>query len=161
MSDIAFLLLIFFLVTTTMDTDQGILVTLPEPIDGPIKPIPKSETLEIFINQADELMVENEEMPMSDLRAEVIKHLNNNGRDSNYSSSAQKAIISLKNHEGTTYNAYLSVYNEIRAGYRIARDEVSMIKYGQAFKNLEGDQRKTIKELYPIRLSEAESVAFK
>lgn len=161
MADIAFLLLIFFLVATTMENDQGIMVTLP-PISQdstPPKPAPKSEVLEILVNGSDELLVEGKRMDIGDLSSEVVKHLNNMGSLKGYSSSPTKAIVSLQNHSTTSYKTYIQVYNEIRAGYRIVRDESAMKKYGRVYKNLNDEDRKVIKGLYPLRLSEAELVA--
>ena len=76
-ADIAFLLLVFFLVTTTMATDIGIPRKLPPPIDGPEAPVPKRNVLEILVNSQDALMVEGEPMDVADLRARATEHILN------------------------------------------------------------------------------------
>jgi len=163
MADIAFLLLIFFLVTTTMDIDKGILVTLPPwseeepPEDTPAK---KKEVLEILVNAKDQLLVEGDLMELDDLREETIKHVDNNGKLPDYSTSPQKAIVSLKNDKGTSYKMYIGVYNEIRAAYNELRDKESQQKFGKDFLDLNRDNKRVIKAAYPLRLSEAEPEDF-
>ncbi len=163
MADIAFLLLIFFLVTTTMDIDRGILVILPPwtteepPPDTPAK---KKEVLEILVNARDELLVEGKPMELLDLKAETMKHVDNNGLDPDYSTSPLKAIVSLKNDKGTSYGTYLGVYNEVKAAYNELRDIEAQTKFGRNFNDLSKEDKKVIKEIYPLRLSEAEPEDF-
>jgi biopolymer transport protein ExbD len=119
MADIAFLLLIFFLVTTTIANDKGLTLRLPpipdEIIDVPIK---EKNIFKILINSSDKLLVENE--PLSDVKAirEMIKvHVLNNGRDPEMSVSPEKAVVSLKANRGTSYEMFISVYNEAQGAY--------------------------------------------
>lgn len=159
MADIAFLLLIFFLVTTTMDIDKGILVILPPysteepPPDTPAK---KKEVLEILVNSRDQLLVEGKPMDLLDLKAETMKHVDNNGADPDYSTSPKKAIVSLKNDKGTSYGTYLGVYNEVKAGYNELRNVASNQRFGRNFNDLSREDKQVIKDIYPLRLSEAE-----
>ncbi len=159
MADIAFLLLIFFLVTTTMDVDKGIVATLPpwtpdqEDVEVDIN---ARNVLEILVNAKDQLLVEGEVMDISQLKAETIKHITNNGRDENYSDSPTKAIVSLKNDKGTSYGRYISVYNELRAGYNQVRNDHAMNTFGKAYDDLEKAQQKEVRAIYPLKLSEAE-----
>jgi len=141
MADIAFLLLIFFLVTTTIDQDKGILHGLPEWSDVPP---PKSEfkernVLEILVNSNNQLLVETDYIQVSELRAIAIDHISNNGKSDKYSESPQKAIISLKNDRGTSYDTYISIQNELKAAYATLRD-------AEAYK-ISGGSMKTYEEI--------------
>lgn len=105
MADIAFLLLIFFLVTTTIDQDKGILHGLPPWTDEPPPDIELREknVLEILVNSNNQLLVEGEYLDVSNLKDMAIKHISNNGRLPNFSENPKKAIISLKNDRGTSF----------------------------------------------------------
>lgn len=128
MADIAFLLLIFFLVTTQFASDKGILIQLPPKLDE-IPPeqieIPDYEILTVLINSADALQVEGDRMDdVADLVQMVKDHCLNEGRDPDFSSAREKAIVSIKADRGTSYEMYLSVldavdqaYNEMYARY--------------------------------------------
>lgn len=132
MADIAFLLLIFFLVTTTIEKDSGINRKLPpiEEIDPPI--IKQKNIFTVLLNGKDQLLVEDELMDITNLRDEAVKFLDNNGdsscnycygkKDPKSSDNPEKAIISLKNERETTYAAYISVQNELVAAYNILRN---------------------------------------
>jgi len=163
MADIAFLLLIFFLVTTTMDIDKGILVTLPpyvpdqEDVDVKIK---QKNVLEILVNAKDQLLVEGELMEVTELKEMAIKHVDNNGKDPLLSDSPQDAVVSLENDKGTTYNRYIEVYNEIRAAYNTLRERKAQQKFGVGYKDLSKEQQKEIRAIYPLKLSEADPTDF-
>lgn len=132
MADIAFLLLIFFLVTTTIEKDSGINRKLPpmEEIDPPI--IKQKNIFTVLLNGKDQLLVEEELMEVADLRAAAVEFLDNNGdgscdycqgkKDSKSSDNPDKAIISLKNERETSYAAYISVQNELVAAYNVLRN---------------------------------------
>lgn len=124
MADIAFLLLIFFLVTTTIDQDKGILHGLPPWSDEPPPDIELREknVLEILVNSNNQLLVEGTYMDISGLREIAVKHISNNGRLPNFSESPKKAIISLKNDRGTSYDIYIQIQNELKAAYTELRD---------------------------------------
>lgn len=158
MADIAFLLLIFFLVTTTMDIDKGILTLLPpyseEPPDD--QEIKQRNVLEILVNRNDQLLVEGELMDISQLREMTKKHVDNYGQLDDFSVSPQKAVVSLKNDRGTSYTIYIQVQNELKAAYRELRDNAAMNKYGYNYGDLTKDQQKEIRAVYPLRISEAE-----
>jgi biopolymer transport protein ExbD len=135
MADIAFLLLIFFLVTTTIPKDSGISRKLP-PIDNNETEPPIIREKNIFtvaLNGRDQLMVEDELMEIKDLRAAAVAFLDNNGdgtctfcqgkRDPESSDNpTEKAVISLKNERETSYAAYISVQNELVAAYNELRN---------------------------------------
>ena len=158
MADIAFLLLIFFLVTTTIAEDQGILVQLPRWDNQKIPPsqIKNRNVLNILVNGKNELLVEKETAIIADLRERTKRFISNPTHSSKMAESPQKAIISLKNDRSTSYETYISVYNELKAAYRELRDEEALRTYGKNFDKLaKGDQKK-IKNKIPLVISEAE-----
>lgn len=134
MADIAFLLLIFFLVTTTIPKDSGISRKLPpmEPPNDDEVVIKQKNIFTVLLNGKDQLLVEDELMELKDLRKAAISFLDNGGDGScNYcngkgdpksSDNPDKAIISLKNERETSYSAYISVQNELVAAYNDLRN---------------------------------------
>lgn len=179
MADIAFLLLIFFLVTTTIDQDKGILHRLPAwtPEDEEIKaPSKERNVLEILVNSNNQLLVEQEYIDIEELRPIIIKHLENNGVLPQYSENPQEAIISLKNDRGTDYGTYIQIQNEIKAGYAEVRDKLAKELTGGSMTfaeidvcadNIELDATKRtncenlkvkIQDEFPMKVSEAEPV---
>ncbi len=160
MADIAFLLLIFFLVSTTMDVDKGLLTKLP-PIPEDDQQIEDAQINErnawpILVNSRDQLLVKGRLMSIENLKRETKKFLSNNGRDPNLSVSPQKAIVSLKNDRGTSYDMYIQVQNEVKASYNELREEEAQKKYGKSFEELSNDNQKKVRKMYPMRISEAE-----
>ena len=140
LADIAFLLLIFFLVTTTIETDSGLNRKLPpiEEIEDP--PIIKEKNIfTVVVNKNNQLLVEEELVDISDLRALATEFLDNGGgegedacefcqgaRDPKSSDNPEKAIISLKNDRETSYKVYIAVQNELVAAYNVLRDREFM-----------------------------------
>ena len=136
MADIAFLPLIFFLVTTTIETDSGINRKLPptdEVVDPPV--IKQRNIFTVVVNKDNRLLVEEELMDISELREAAIAFLDNGGgqgeeacdyckgkRDTSSSDNPEKAIISLKNDRETSYKVYIAVQNELVAAYNDLRD---------------------------------------
>ena len=162
MADIAFLLLIFFLVTTTIAEDKGVLVLLPPwsneaPKDVQIK---SRNVFSVLVNANDQLLVRGEEMPIGQLRTTAKEFILNPNSRKDMSESPKKAIVSLKNDRGTHYFRYLEVYNELKAAYNELRDEMSQSRYGRYFADLDNDKRKIIISEIPLILSEAESTSF-
>lgn len=162
MADIAFLLLIFFLVTTTIDEDEGILVRLPPwSEDEPdIQKLRERNVFSVLVNASNQLLVRGEPTNVFDLRNRAKEFILNPQRREDLAESPSKAIVSLKNDRGTSYETYLSVYNELQAAYDELRFEQAMKKYGKAYENLTGDQRSDIRAMIPMILSEAEPTAF-
>lgn len=184
MADIAFLLLIFFLVTTTIETDQGINRKLPPIEDAPEDDINIKEKniFTVLVNRNDQLLVEDKLMELEDLRDAAIAFLDNGGdgsctycrgpRDAASSDNPDKAIISLQNDSETSYKMYIAVQNELVAAYYHLRDREALAKYGKTFRELEAmfDDPKTkdaqkerlepilkdIQTMFPQKLSEAE-----
>ncbi|MGB0838800.1 MAG: ExbD/TolR family protein [Chitinophagales bacterium] len=162
MADIAFLLLIFFLVTTTMDIDKGILVLLPPWSEEPPEDqqFNKRNVLEILVNKNDDLLIEGERLSVGDLKELAKTHVTNNGRNPKYSDTPQKAVISLKNDRGTSYDMYISVQNELKAAYNELRNDYAKNTYGVDYNTLQKDKQREVRNVYPLRISEAEPENF-
>lgn len=161
MADIAFLLLIFFLVTTTMDVDSGIARKLPpmpeEDAPPPENDINKRNIFIVLVNAKDQLLVNDEVLEISQLKDKAKQFIDNNGRLANLSINPDKAVISLQNDRGTSYDLYIQVQNELASAYNELRDALSMSKFGVKYSELKSkDKQKEIRKAYPMRLSEAE-----
>ena len=156
MADIAFLLLIFFLVTTTIETDSGINRKLPpmeEQIDPPI--IRQKNIFTVVVNKNNQLLVEEELTDIKDLRNLAVDFLDNGGgsgeeacdycqgdRDPRSSDNPDKAIISLKNDRETEYKVYIAVQNELVAAYNVLRNrEFARLYPNEALTYVEADLR--------------------
>ncbi len=179
MADIAFLLLIFFLVTTTMDVDTGITRKLPPPPPKDQEDIKVKErnVLKVLVNKNDRLMVNGKPDDISNLRAEVKEFLRNPDIHSPNSPEnmpekrkeplnfpilggdvwPSKGVISLKNDRGTSYEMYIKVQNELAAAIRELRDELSQQYFGMRFGQLADEKKiKAIQKTIPVSISEAE-----
>lgn len=149
MADIAFLLLIFFLVTTTIEKDKGIARQLPPIEDVEDPPIIKQKNLFIVnVNRHDQLLVEENLMNIKDLRQAAIEFIDNGGapagspehcsfcqgnRLPGSSDNPNKAVISVQNDRLTSYKMYIAVQNELVAAYNFLRDRESQRKFGWKF----------------------------
>ena len=155
MADIAFLLLIFFLVTTTIETDAGLDRMLP-PIEPPDENviIKQKNIFTVNINKNGQLLVEEELTNLKDLRTKAMAFLDNGGapsgdplycnyckgkRDPNSSDNPDKAIISLKNDRETKYATYITVQNELVGAYNDLRDREAQRLYRRNFTDMEAE----------------------
>jgi biopolymer transport protein ExbD len=127
MADIAFLLLIFFLVTTTINVDTGIGMTLPPKLDPNQQPPPVKERnlFKILVNAQGELLVEEEPASIGQLRQRVKNHVTNYGQDPDLAVSPDKAVISIKTDAATPYNTYIEVLDEVWMAYREIWDSIA------------------------------------
>ena len=146
MADIAFLLLIFFLVTTTIETDSGLNRKLPPMEDVVDPPIIKERNIfTVVVNKNNDLLVEEKPMEISELRAAAVAFLDNGGgkgddacdfcqgaRDTSSSDNPEKAVISLKNDRETDYKVYIAVQNELVAAYNELRNREFARLYASA-----------------------------
>ena len=184
MADIAFLLLIFFLVTTTIETDAGLDRMLPpiEPPDTDVV-IKQKNIFQVTINKNGQLLADEELIDLKELKAKAIAFLDNNGdgsctyckgkKNGESSDNPDKAIISLKNDRETKYSTYITVQNELVGAYNELRNREAQRLFKKDFTDLEaeyldpetGDDRKEklkqrvkrIQGLFPQKLSEAET----
>lgn len=157
MADIAFLLLIFFLVTTKILEDQGILVRLPIwEADPPTDVLADRNVLSVKINAANQLLVEGELAQASTLRETTKRFIINPGKSPLWASSPTKAVVSLQNDRGTQYETYLAIYNEIVAAYNELWEELAQANFGTTYEELNKAQRKSIRNEIPMIISEAD-----
>lgn len=156
MADIAFLLLIFFLVTTTILLDQGILVKLPSYEERPPIDIKEKNMLSVLVNAQDQLLFEGEVLDIKNLREKIKQGITNPQQLKSLPASPRKAVISLQNDRGTSYEFYISVYNELRAAYRELHNEAALDRYGKFFEELPIKYQKKIRDELPMTISEAE-----
>lgn len=158
MADIAFLLLIFFLVTTTIVVDKGIMVKLPHWSDDPITPVTinTNNVWSVKINSQDRLLVRGELMEYRDLKEKTKEFILNPMKKDNLPPSPKKAIISLQNDRGTSYETYITVYNELKAAYNEIWEAKAQTKYQKSYKNLSLKLKRDIRREVPLVISEAE-----
>lgn len=174
LADIAFMLLIFFLVTTTMDTDSGIERILPQWVDQEdiedTPPIKERNIFVVLVDRNDRLMVEGDLTRVEDLKDKTKLFLTNPYNDENlpektvqdvpffgpYETLTKGAVISLRNDVGTTYGTYIAVQNELIAAINELREEISNQKFGKSYDDLSKEQRDAVKVIYPQNISEAE-----
>ncbi|MCB0822782.1 MAG: biopolymer transporter ExbD [Bacteroidales bacterium] len=176
MADIAFLLLIFFLVTTTMDVDVGITRILPPPLQDSIKIIVERRNLmNIWINKSDRIQVNENEVQVEDIRQLVAEFLaNDDFRIEETPPSmpekkpkaipllgqqvyVSKGIISLKNDRGTSYEMYVRVQNELAAAINKLREDFSEKQFGIRYSQLSDEAKlKAVQKQFPMAISEAE-----
>ncbi len=161
MADIAFLLLIFFLVTTTIDVDKGILVKLPIWDANPISiPLSKKNVLSVKINAQNELLIEGEIANISSLKSTAKTFILNPNHEDDKPNNPKKAIISLQNDRSTKFKIYLTVYNELKAAYNEIWNDIAHLQYGKSYEELDKVTSKLIRDEVPLIISEAEPTDF-
>lgn len=165
MADIAFLLLIFFLVTTTMDVDTGLMRVLPPYVEEPPEDQPDVNKRNVFVvlaNAQDNLLVEDEYMEVENLKEaakEFIIGKPNDQGDMRFpefepasnkpeknalvikywgeNKMVSKQIISLQNDRGTSYDLYIAIQDALASAYQEVRDEVAMDRFGKSYDELQ------------------------
>lgn len=162
MADIAFLLLIFFLVTTTISEDKGVLVKLPEWSSEPPPPLPIHErnVFSVLVNANNQLLVRGNIINIADLKNRTKIFIKNPDHDPKMAEEPTKALVSLKNDRGTKYGTYIIVYNELKAAYNELWEEAAYIRFNKKLHELTPIQQKTIKDAIPLVISEAEPTEF-
>ena len=173
MADIAFLLLVFFLVTTSMSTDKGLARRLPPPvpkdqINEDIE-MNKRNVLQILVNSNNDLMVNGEVLEVSKLKEKAKEFILNPSNSEELPEKevgsfgsfgnvtyTKKHVISLQNDRGTQYQAYIEVQNALVAAYDEIRDDFSMQKRGKKFADLSEEEQKEVQKIFPQKISEAE-----
>lgn len=127
MADIAFLLLIFFLVTTTINVDTGIGMTLPPKLEPNQEPPPVKERnlMNVMVNAEGDVLIDDEEASVQEIRERVRRHVTNFGEEPDLSESPSDAVISIKTDAQTPYNTYISVLDEVWMAYREIWDSIA------------------------------------
>ena len=172
MADIAFLLLIFYLVSTTMNVDSGLQRMLPPYIDPSeqqqTNKVNKRNTLLVFVDAHDRLMVQSQIAQVEDLNG-IVKEfiLNPQDREDMPEKVMEKidligeypvgkGLVSLQNDRATSYDMYMRVQNELVRAFYELRDDLAADTFGRKFDELSDDEKKAIQTAIPLRISEAE-----
>lgn len=172
MADISFLLLTFFLLTSSINTDQGIARRLPPPLPPNQDKPPEVRERNIFIvkiNSKDRLLFNGEIGDVRDLKDRAKEFLGNPQNKETLPEKediyieefhttypVSKGIISLQNDRGTSYDMYIQVQNELTAAINEMRNELSKEKFGKGYADIKNEQRDAIDKAIPIAISEAE-----
>jgi hypothetical protein len=168
------MLLIFFLTTTSMDTDKGLARRLPPPPDPNMQQdniiVKERNILQVRINKDNQLMVGSDYMEVAQLRAKAKEFIANPNDDANLPEKhvkdipllggacmiTEKHVISVTNDVGTSYQVYIDVQNELVAAYNELRNEMALARFGKEYLNCSEDEQKAIRDFYPQKISEAE-----
>ncbi len=173
-ADIAFMLLIFFLITTSMDTDRGLARRLPPPPENDQREksdiiVKERNVLQVRVNKNDELMVGGEFLDIKQLRAKAKEFIANPNNDENLPEKhaknlpffgnvmiTEKHVISVQNDVGTSYDAYIQIQNELVAAYNELRNELAQSQFGKALADCSEEEKQAVIDYYPQKISEAE-----
>jgi len=172
LADIAFMLLIFFLVTTTMDVDSGLERRLPQWVDETQQQddqqIKERNVFVVLVNRNNDLLVEGEYADIENLRERAKEFMANPYDDESLPEKeptqvpyfgevmVTKGVISLRNDLDTKYGTYIAVQNELVGAINELRDELSQQQFGKSYNDLDRDQQNAVREIFPSRISEAE-----
>ena len=171
-ADIAFLLLCYFLMTTTMDQDMGLQRRLP-PMPDPNQKVEDQKVnrrniIIVKINSADRLLAGTEPMHVSELKDKIKEFLTNPVDDPNLPEKEEiqiegygpcmvsKGVISLQNDRGTSYQAYMSVQNELVKAVNELRDDFAMANFAKIYSKCNEDEQAIVRKAIPQNISEAE-----
>ena len=168
MADIAFLLLIFFLVTTTIVNEKGVRFVLPKKMeqDKEEVDINQRNMFKVLLNSNNMLLVEGEPLTVEQLKGKTRQFLDNRGRVETLSEAPSKAIVSFKADRGSTFKNYLQVLDELKASYHELRAEYLQLSIDEylALDPTDAEDNALLaqaKSEYPSTLSEAEPTDFK
>lgn len=153
MADIAFLLLIFFLVATVIDVDSGIGMTLPEYVeDVETVEVPKDRMAAILINETGDVLLDGQPISLFQIKNTLKPRI----QSKIDLPKNKKLIVSIKTDRKTVYNAYISALDQVKEAFFEVRDEYANSKFGSGFDDLTPEEQDEIKEAVPIIISIAE-----
>ena len=175
-ADIAFTVLIFFLVVSTMDIDTGLVRMLPPMADPKVKQedikVKERNLLLVFVSGSGNIMAGGKVVTLEALRAKAKEFILNPTNDkslpekkdekidmpdgSKWTYPVSEGVISLQNTRDTSYERYIEVQNALTRAYNEVRDDLSMQKFGKSFDDLNDAERKVITKAIPMKISEAE-----
>ena len=175
-ADIAFTVLIFFLVVSTMDIDTGIVRVLPPMADPNVKQedikVKERNLLLVFVSGSGNIMAGGKVISLNALKDKAKEFILNPLDDkdlpekkdtaiempdgSKWTYPVSEGVISLQNTRDTSYQVYIQVQNELTRAFNEVRDEVAMAKFGKKFADLDEAERKVITKAIPMKISEAE-----
>lgn len=171
-ADIAFLLLIFFLVSTTMDVDKGIQRRLPPMPDENQKQqdikVNRRNIVVVRINSQDRILAGGVPMDVTQVKDKIKEFIVNPTNSESLPEkemkdiegfgqyAVSKGVVSLQNDRGTSYSAYLRVQNEIVKAFNEIRDDFAMVNYGSKYADLDEEKQRIVRDAVPQSISEAE-----
>ncbi|MCH5172708.1 MAG: biopolymer transporter ExbD [Bacteroidales bacterium] len=171
-ADIAFLLLCYFLMTTTMGSQTGLSRRLPPMPDKDQKvedqKVNRRNIIQVRINSSDNIFAGSDPIDVSQIKDKIKEFLTNPTDDPNLPEKevieiegygdcpVSKGVISLQNDRGTSYQAYIAVQNELVKAVNELREEFSRKNYSKPFNQLDEDQQSIVKKAVPQYISEAE-----
>ena len=172
-ADISFMLLIFFLVTTSMDTDQGLGRTLPKPLEDDQKnneiKVKERNILNIRINKDNYLMIGDDYVSVDEVKERAKEFIQNKDNKPSLPELKMKNckllgkrmvtenhVISVQTDRGTSYGVYFAVQDALVAAYNELRDELAKQEFGCKYAQCNKEQQESIREVYPQKISEAE-----
>ena len=171
-ADIAFILLIFFLVATTMDTDKGIARRLPPMPDKDQQlqdvKVNRRNIVVVRINSQDRILAGGEPMDITQVKDKIVEFITNPTNSESLPEkemkdiegfgqyAVSKGVVSLQNDRGTSYSAYLRVQNEIVKAFNEIRDDFAMVNYGSKYADLDEEKQRIVRDAVPQSISEAE-----
>ena len=171
-ADIAFLLLIFWLTTTTMNSDKGLQRRLPPMPDENQKQedikVNRRNIIQVKINAADRVIAGGQILEIDQIKDKIVEFVTNplnletlpekemKEIEGFGQCAVSKGVVSLQNDRGTSYSAYLRVQNEIVKAFNEIRDEFAMLNYGSKYADLDEEKQKIVRDAVPQSISEAE-----
>ena len=175
-ADIAFTVLIFFLVVSTMDIDTGLVRMLPPMADPKVKQedikVKERNLLLVFVSGSGSIMAGGKVIQLNALKDKAKEFILNPNDDKNlpekkmtkidmpdgskWQYPVSEGVISLQNTRDTSYSVYIQVQNELTRAFNEVRDDVAMQKFGKVFNDLTEEERKVITKAIPMKISEAE-----
>jgi biopolymer transport protein ExbD len=158
MADIAFLLLLFFLVATVIDVDTGIGLALPEPIEETdIVPISKDRMAALLVNENGDVLLDGAPISVfqikNTLKPRIVSKIE--------LPSNKKLVVSVKTDRKTNYNIYIQTLDQVKLSYFEARDEYSNANFGRKYNDLDAESQKVVQDKIPIIISLAEPESIK
>lgn len=171
-ADIAFLLLIFWLTTTTMNSDKGLQRRLPPMPDENQKQedvkVNRRNIIQVKINSNDRIIAGGQIMEISEIKDKIVEFVTNPMNLDNLPEKemkeiegfgqypVSKGVVSLQNDRGTSYKSYLQVQNELVKAFNEIRDDFAVKNYGKKYNALDEDKQKIVRDAIPQSISEAE-----
>ena len=176
MSDISFLLLTFFLLTSSINTEQGIPRKLPPPktedAEDKKVDINKRNVLNVVVNFRDEILVNGDQILVNELKAKAKEFFANPSNDPSLPEKVSKPIdgigdfpvskgvVSLTNDQGTSYNMYVQVQNELQRAVNELRDETALQFFGKKYEALDSAAQRAVTTAIPRSISEAPPIDY-
>ena len=147
-ADISFMLLVFFLVTSSMDSDKGLgrkMAPLDEQQQEQVD-VNRNNVLQIRLDERDSLFCDDQPVTLTQLQQQVESFV--------AAQQTDRDIIAVQTDRATSYDAYFEMQNAVVAAHRVLREKMAQQKFGRPFSQCSEEQREVIRRRYPQRISE-------